>query len=370
MKILYVTTCLDNGSVSRIIATLAIRMKSHGYEVVVVSYEMSSDSKVQYQLEYNRIKVKYLNCKKNEILKAKRRLQDYIRGFSPDIVHSHLARGHITALLAKSDKQRFKLVGTFHSTMDYLHPISKFFIGTYAKRFDAITAVSASTLSTFPFAQSMGQDAHVIYNPLFSEFTGSEGISNNRERLITILGVGRLLPDKGFMELIRAFRIVQKTFKSELWIVGTGPQEEKLKILAGKLLLGNVKFMGFRSDVSSLMRRAHLVVAPSTSEGFGYAPIEALVSGTPVLAHAMPVTKEILGFDSPRWLTNCKVTKTLAIAMMTILKNYGTYLTAVEKIKADLLTWYHPTQIVKEYLALYGRLTDLEPDSVETVFEE
>ncbi|KKM89242.1 hypothetical protein LCGC14_1250680 [marine sediment metagenome] len=52
--------------------------------------------------------------------------------------------------------------------------------------------------------------------------------------------------------------------------------------------------LGGRSDAAkfTLMRNAHMVLAPSKFEGFGMVPMEALASGTPVVARDLPVYRE------------------------------------------------------------------------------
>jgi glycosyltransferase involved in cell wall biosynthesis len=47
---------------------------------------------------------------------------------------------------------------------------------------------------------------------------------------------------------------------------------------------------------------ADMVVQPSREEGFGYPVIEAINSGTPVLASAIPIFRELLGADYPYFL--------------------------------------------------------------------
>ncbi len=67
----------------------------------------------------------------------------------------------------------------------------------------------------------------------------------------------------------------------ELWIVGTGPSEKKLKSLAGK----NVRFLGQANPESlrNIYAKARALLFPG-EEDFGIAPLEAMASGTPVIA--------------------------------------------------------------------------------------
>jgi len=68
-----------------------------------------------------------------------------------------------------------------------------------------------------------------------------------------------------------------------LLVVGTGPEERRLRALAG----AGVEFLGWRSDaeVASLYRRCRAVLFPGV-EDFGIVPLEAMAAGRPVIAFA------------------------------------------------------------------------------------
>ena len=67
-----------------------------------------------------------------------------------------------------------------------------------------------------------------------------------------------------------------------------------------------VEFLGLRSDVPSLLAESQVAVVPSRwDEGFGYAVIEAMAAGIPVIASAAGGIPEIVvdgetGFLVPR----------------------------------------------------------------------
>jgi glycosyltransferase involved in cell wall biosynthesis len=68
-----------------------------------------------------------------------------------------------------------------------------------------------------------------------------------------------------------------------LLVVGTGPEERKLRRMAGP----TVEFLGWRSDaeVADLMARCRAFLFPGY-EDFGIAPVEVQAAGRPVLAYA------------------------------------------------------------------------------------
>ena len=85
-----------------------------------------------------------------------------------------------------------------------------------------------------------------------------------RERLV--LYVGSLVEHKGIDVLLHAYRSVQHRFADAvLWIVGTGPDEHRLRRLSKTLALRNVTFWGHQtsSELRRCYRRSSVVVIPS-----------------------------------------------------------------------------------------------------------
>jgi glycosyltransferase involved in cell wall biosynthesis len=92
------------------------------------------------------------------------------------------------------------------------------------------------------------------------------------------LVVSALVPYKRIDIAIEAARLTQ----TPLRIVGQGPEEARLRALAGG---APVEFLGWRSDdeVRELYRASAAVLLPGI-EDFGIVPVEAQACGTPVVA--------------------------------------------------------------------------------------
>jgi len=99
-----------------------------------------------------------------------------------------------------------------------------------------------------------------------------------------VLGVGRLVPEKGFEVLIRAAAQAKLAVK----IAGSGPEHEPLAALAHQLgvelkLLGEVP----ADELTQLYTQATVVAVPSYREGFGMVAAEAAALGKTVVATAV-----------------------------------------------------------------------------------
>ena len=103
-----------------------------------------------------------------------------------------------------------------------------------------------------------------------------------------IVGVGRLIEQKGFSDLIRAFSQVRGSAKipSKLVILGEGGRRAELEGLLTSLNLQDDVYMpGFVKNPWGYMRDADLFVLSSHWEGMGGNVIlEAMACQTPVIA--------------------------------------------------------------------------------------
>ena len=134
-------------------------------------------------------------------------------------------------------------------------------------------------------------EKHVTVLPM--GLTVPRNIKKNvkKEHSLTLIYVGRLSKTKGIEDSIYALKKVLKIYKdAKLWIVGRGEEDylRSLKKLVEKLGLRNeVIFFGFVSDEKKfeLMAKAHILLAPSTKEGWGLIVPEAGFVGTPSIVY-------------------------------------------------------------------------------------
>ena len=129
-----------------------------------------------------------------------------------------------------------------------------------------------------------GRSAKVIYPPVETSWITPIAAAEPGE---AFLCAGALVPYKRIDLAIKAFNLL----KLPLWIVGTGPEEEKLKRIAGP----TIKFFGRVSDqdLADFYRRSRALVFPG-SEDFGMMPIECLAAGRPVIGQYAGALRETL----------------------------------------------------------------------------
>lgn len=113
------------------------------------------------------------------------------------------------------------------------------------------------------------------------------------------LGVGRLMPQKNFPLLLRAFARIARP-QDRLTIVGEGDQRAELEQLARDLdIADRLSLPGHRMDVERFFAEADAFVLSSDFEGLPAVAAEALAAGIPIVSTdctvAMPAMIEGLG---------------------------------------------------------------------------
>jgi glycosyltransferase involved in cell wall biosynthesis len=111
-----------------------------------------------------------------------------------------------------------------------------------------------------------------------------------------LLCVGRLIPIKGHIVLLRAFAAARQEIPGlVLDVAGRGPLEPALRALARELGVGDaVEFLGHVTPIQSAIERAAIVVVPSMGEGFGMVALEAMERARPVIAASIGGLGEIV----------------------------------------------------------------------------
>jgi glycosyltransferase involved in cell wall biosynthesis len=101
-----------------------------------------------------------------------------------------------------------------------------------------------------------------------------------------LLCVGRLIPIKGHIVLLRAFAQARRRVPTlQLDIAGRGPLEPALRALAKELEVDDaIRFLGYVAPVQRAIEDVAIVVVPSMGEGFGMVALEAMERARPVIA--------------------------------------------------------------------------------------
>jgi len=102
---------------------------------------------------------------------------------------------------------------------------------------------------------------------------------------VRFISMGRLLHWKGYHLAVRAFAKAELS-AAEYWLLGDGPERERLQALAKKLgVASQVKFWGKlpREQLMDKLGQCHVLVHPSLHDSGGWTCLEGMAAGRPVI---------------------------------------------------------------------------------------
>jgi glycosyltransferase involved in cell wall biosynthesis len=169
-----------------------------------------------------------------------------------------------------------------------------------------------------------------------------------------ILGLGRLMPHKGFDILLRAYALLPAE-GPDLIVAGNGPESESLRTLAQSLGLGErVHFVGAVTGArkASLYASSLCFVCPSRREPFANVILEALASGVAVVATDVGGNPEMVRAGDNGLIVDRESPESLAAALRRIVGNptLREALCAGARASAVRYSW---DAIAPQYFALY-----------------
>jgi L-malate glycosyltransferase len=248
------------------------------------------------------------------VIAATRKAIEYC---NPDLVHANTVRAGIAATVATIGTGR-TIIWHVHDSLPQ-HLLSKIIrLLAYTSSRTRIVAVSNATAKAFCGHLPFNDRVCVVHNgtdlgrfppkrPGESPFKEELGIS---PKSFLICAVGQICARKGLRELLEVFsQIYDDVPQMHLAIVGkpvfSHEEAYRDELVAMSVAFGiadRVHFSGERSDISSVLRSANLLVLNSFDEPFGLVLIEAMSSGTPVLATHTGGIPEIVSDSQKGWL--------------------------------------------------------------------
>lgn len=220
-----------------------------------------------------------------------------------DIVHFHYAMPF--ALVAAEMKTRLGeynllVVGTLHGTDVSVfgnNPSDRSLLANALSKIDVLTTVSHSHSRLAAEIFGLSHQPLVIPNFIdtrhFRPWT--KGDTNYVDRKPIIAHVSNFRPVKNTQIMVHIFFGILNWIDAELWLIGDGPELEKVKQLIQ--LNGcedKVRIFGLLEDVASALAQADLLLMTSKTESFCLSAVEAMSCGVPVLAPAVSGFLEVV----------------------------------------------------------------------------
>jgi glycosyltransferase involved in cell wall biosynthesis len=160
--------------------------------------------------------------------------------------------------------------------------------------------------------------------------------------------------------LLKAFaQIAPEWPEARLLLVGRGPEEERLRMLADRLeLSARVRFAGEQADVAPSLEEMDLYVQSSIAEGMPNSVLEAMAAGLPVVATAVGGTPEVLADGETGLLVPPGDPAAMAAALTTLLADRAKAAVFGRAGRARVEADFGEATMVRRVEALLDRLVD------------
>lgn len=298
-----------------------------------------------------------------------------------DILHAHYALPHaVSAFLARSaartgaHRPAPRVVTTLHGTDITIvgsdpsyAPLTQFVIAES----DAATAVSASLAQETRdlFCSETGGlcDIEVIPNFVDTDrFRPSASPPDPSEPPVAI-HVSNFRAVKRVPWLIEAFAEASRDTDARLELVGDGPEQPAAQERARSLGISDrVVFHGMRDDLAELLSRADVFCLASSTESFGLSALEAMASGTPVVATCVGGVPEVVTDGRTGYLVAADDQAGFADRLRGLFLDRDRARELGAAARKDAVDRFHRHVIVRRYEELYRRLLSMRDTQAES----
>ena len=241
----------------------------------------------------------------------------------PRILHTHLVHADVYGQLAGAMSRVPLRLSTKHGFNEFRE--GRFFgladrtVGSLAHVHIAISHGLAHYL-----AETEGFDEHA-FEIVHYGISARNGVSPYGGRAPRLLCVGRLIPIKGHLVLLRALAQARGRVPGlVLDVAGRGPLEPALKAYARELGIEEaVNFLGFVAPVQVAIEDVAIVVVPSLGEGFGMVALEAMERARPVVVSSVGGLPEIVEHGQTGFVVPAGDAEALADAIVELASDLG-----------------------------------------------
>lgn len=299
---LFVTNRLQGSGVGQVLATKAAWLTQQGFHLRVLAIDTPATisgrpSPVLKELGRAGVTVTDLNVHGRLVLMRQAARVAGLALRHGRTVVGHGTMGSLLAVLAKTlALGRLRAVVELHGhPRVYEQEFNPTIIALTRRLFRRADAVLAPSRALLDLAAGYyrldSARAHAIPNPLDLDRIATLAADTSglppSAREPFILGCGRLHVNKGFGDLVRAFRLAGLHTEMRLVILGEGRHRHRIEGAVREAALeGRVDLPGYVDNPYAYMARARALALPSDhgAEAFPLVLAEALACGTPVIA--------------------------------------------------------------------------------------
>ena len=331
LRIAQIVDNLEIGGAQQLLKTFVENRREPGTAITIVNLSNEPAQPLQAELERLGVSVVNLGGATLKSLPRFLRLIALLWRERIEVTQTHLRYANILGVFA-SRLIGVPAIATLHSAgadRAHYHPLRQLLETTSLRYFASRVVAVGPAVERAHAKRLAGRPIDVFPNAVTP---GVEISPDERSRLRQelagdatrpiLIAVGRLVPVKGFADLIAAMdEIVQQHPRAVLLIAGNGVLRDSLsEKIRDRGLEASIQLLGARSDVRQLLAASDIFVNASHLEGLPVALLEAMAAGLPSVATSVgdipSVLSELTGILVPP-----EDPASLAQAVATLLDN-------------------------------------------------
>lgn len=308
-KILFVIHDLHHGGAEKVLVNLVNNMDRKKFDITVMALFGGGVNE-----QFLKKDIKLIVCHK----RAVRGNSKIMKLFSPQFLFSYYIKdkydlivsyleGPSARIVSGCSEKNTKLISWIHVEQHDRNTACNAFrnyeeaLECY-RRFDCTVCVSEYVKKDFQNIFPLEKPVYVLYNTNETDQIremAKEPVKDIvfKDDEIKLVGVGKLMPNKGFDKLARIHaRFIKEGYKVHTYILGEGPERNKIEKIVDENGCGNTfTLLGYKTNPYKYVAKCDIFVCASMAEGFSTAATEALILGIPVVTTRVSGMEEMLG---------------------------------------------------------------------------
>lgn len=291
------------------------------------------------------------------------RIRKSIARREPCVVQTYMGRAtRLTRLPAKSRAVHIARLGGFYKIDGYYRHADAWVGNT--------RAICDFLVKSGLTAKRVHHIGNFVPDPVLLDDAGKAALRRELpipEDAWVIFALGRLIPKKGFADLLRAIALLPAEIGGReivLLLAGDGPEIGNLRSLATELgIQSRVRMLGWQDPPDAFYQLANVFVCPSRHEPLGNVILEAWSHACPVVSTRSDGALELIEEGATGLLCDRKDEKGMAARIRQLLEASEAERSAIGQAgKGCLNARYGKATIMQNYLDLYRDLLDWKRD--------
>lgn len=326
------------GGAENFFAQLSVALRRAGVDVMAA---LRASSIHEAMLNAGGVPYRTFPFRRNFDFATGKQLAAMNREFRPDVVLTFTQRS--SSMMPKGDYPIVGRLGGYYNLK-------------YFKRCDYLTCITPD-IARYVMKGGWKKD-RVFYIPNFPDVRNVPPV--DRASLDTpddapvALALARLHPNKALDVLLRAVGKVPGLY---VWIAGEGEERAKLETKASEFgIAGRVRFLGWRTDRSALLRAANVCVFPSRWEPNGTVVVEAWAHNVPLVTTASAGPKWITRADEDALVVPVDDHLALADAIGRVIASKDLAARLVANGARRVAAEFSEAAVVRQYIDMFERV--------------